>query len=195
MAFMPHLSYAKMAIQGDWIVSECLKAARPVNIPHSVPVTRACTRWIFGGDLLGCDELLSDPDRKYGCMTALCSFLDSLPEGRKAVVAVRTEEYAEYLMSVLPEKVCVETFYRLLQTWDEDVLMIFPMGVSTICTDGYAMKRKLSQHGRHKSVLFEPSDRVVSEMASNTLHLTAHGLKETCRRICADLYKTATGKF
>ncbi|AZY88459.1 hypothetical protein [Lumpfish ranavirus] len=102
MDFMPHLNYAKIAINHLVMRYATYENATEVqgHIGHGLALSRSMANTLFGYDPFGYDELLSNPDCIYSCGLAPRAELEKIPHGDAAVV-VRTIRYMAYVRTVV----------------------------------------------------------------------------------------------
>ncbi|AMZ04941.1 hypothetical protein [European catfish virus] len=190
MAFMPHLAFAKMVMNGDKYVHDHIRARRGVRYvsdhvrarrASEIPETsvRLALVAIFGDREFGHLELLSDPECIYSCGRELRRVLGEVPRG-EAVVAVRNAQYVAYARTTVGGLAPVLTFTQLLKVWGKYKQVFLPMGISDSHAPGKNLMKKMREPGDHRVVEFAPAEGEVAELGANRPYMGVAGVNAAC---------------
>ncbi|ACO25245.1 hypothetical protein [Epizootic haematopoietic necrosis virus] len=175
LMFLPHMSYAKMAMSDIGSMAECLRSESVKDFKDHNKSVAELLGLMFGERPFGHLEMLSEQRAAYSCGEALRKELENLPRG-EAVVAVRNAQYAAYVRTVVGGLAQVKTFTEVEKTWGAHKTVFLPMGISASYPQGKRLIAKMRETRVCRVVAFTPEDNEICELSKNKPYIATVSL-------------------
>ncbi|QKG82695.1 hypothetical protein [Tiger frog virus] len=186
LAFLPHLAFAEIAMEGDQDMTPTLTAKKVSDIKDE-QVNDLASAMFRTGKLSHLD-MLSVPDCVYSCGEALKREVANAKANRERfVVALRNDQYKKYTARLLEEGTPVKTFTEVIKNWGAYDTIFLPMGVDWTYTAGSNLIRMMMTPGSHKTVTFVPESDDVHEFCHNKPTVNTMGVESAVTGLVAEL--------